>query len=97
MIDRIDALIAEAKTLPPYIYDSTNLFRNIGPTKEVTEDFFVVLREAYVKSEEIRRRVHEADMSGTAGEVYRRINDAGHPVRDGLILVNHNLLEEENE
>lgn len=55
--------------------------------------FFRDLESAYSKSDEIRKRVQNAQpFPSSYYDLFRKLNAPGHPVRDGLILLNRNLL-----
>lgn len=74
--------------------EEKSLFDQPDKTPEFAAQFFVDLLQGILKSPEMMRRCQAADKSGTAIEVYRRLNAPGHPVRDGLIMLGAGVLDE---
>ena len=59
---------------------------------EIMALFFLDVIRGMNVSEELRRRVSQDGLGGSAEDFYSRVNSPGHPIRDGLILMTHGLL-----
>lgn len=84
---RIQELYEEAEKLP--ILTDTSLWAPDNHRNSIMRFFKRILD---CKHPEIAKRVNASDLSGSAEEVWRRLDEAKHPVRNGLILEINNLL-----
>ena len=90
IINRVKLLLSESEKLPDTDYDKNGNIRDFWGEQNhrgiLINYFSDVLKE--INDQELLDRLEKDGLSGSSSlEVYRRINGAGHPIRDRLILI----------
>jgi hypothetical protein len=86
---RVRAWLNEAKALPD-IDTPSDLFAPRNYKTQIIEFMEYVL--VCLPNPQFIQRVAACDLSKDCSAAWREMNSPGHPVRDGLILLNHGLL-----